>query len=163
MTEETAPDFTEDGRLLFAGPCEFIFGAAKPGDLPTLGPPEIAFAGRSNVGKSSLLNALTNRKTLARVSNTPGAHAATELLRARRRYARTGATAPRRHARLRLRCGRSDQGRRMVVADPRLFARARAARARLRADRRAARRQGKAWTRRCSASSTAAPCPIRSF
>ncbi|MGA8171980.1 MAG: ribosome biogenesis GTP-binding protein YihA/YsxC [Methylocystis sp.] len=72
MTEETAPDFTEDGRLLFAGPCEFIFGAAKPGDLPTLGPPEIAFAGRSNVGKSSLLNALTNRKTLARVSNTPG-------------------------------------------------------------------------------------------
>jgi GTP-binding protein len=65
-------DFLEDGRLLFAGSCEFIFASAKPSDLPPLGPPEIAFAGRSNVGKSSLLNALTNRKTLARVSHTPG-------------------------------------------------------------------------------------------
>ncbi len=65
-------DFLEDGRLLFAGPCEFIFASAKSSDLPPLGPPEIAFAGRSNVGKSSLLNALTNRKTLARVSHTPG-------------------------------------------------------------------------------------------
>lgn len=70
MTDE--PDFLEDGRILFAGPCEFIFASAKSGDLPPLGPPEIAFAGRSNVGKSSLLNALTNRKTLARVSHTPG-------------------------------------------------------------------------------------------
>ena len=68
----TDPDFTEPGRLLFAGPCDFIFASAKSDDLPPLGPPEIAFAGRSNVGKSSLLNALTNRKTLARVSNTPG-------------------------------------------------------------------------------------------
>lgn len=67
-----APDFIEPGRVLFAGPCEFIFASAKPTDLPPLGPPEIAFAGRSNVGKSSLLNALTNRKTLARVSHTPG-------------------------------------------------------------------------------------------
>ena len=66
------PDFLEDGRLLFAGPCDFIFASAKASDLPPLGPPEIAFAGRSNVGKSSLLNALTNRKTLARVSHTPG-------------------------------------------------------------------------------------------
>ncbi len=70
MTDE--PDFLEDGRLLFAGPCEFIFASAKASDLPPLGPTEIAFAGRSNVGKSSLLNALTNRKTLARVSHTPG-------------------------------------------------------------------------------------------
>jgi len=68
----TEPDFLEDGRILFAGPCEFIFASAKANDLPPLGPPEIAFAGRSNVGKSSLLNALTNRKTLARVSHTPG-------------------------------------------------------------------------------------------
>ncbi|MCC3246821.1 ribosome biogenesis GTP-binding protein YihA/YsxC [Methylocystis sp. WRRC1] len=68
----TEPDFLKDGRILIAGPCDFIFASAKPNDLPPLGPPEIAFAGRSNVGKSSLLNALTNRKTLARVSHTPG-------------------------------------------------------------------------------------------
>ncbi|MBI5013370.1 MAG: YihA family ribosome biogenesis GTP-binding protein, partial [Methylocystis sp.] len=72
MHEAAETDFTEPGRLLFAGPCDFIFASAKASDLPVIGPPEIAFAGRSNVGKSSLLNALTNRKTLARVSNTPG-------------------------------------------------------------------------------------------
>ncbi len=66
------PDFTEAGRLLFAGECEFMFGGAKVGDLPPGNLPEIAFAGRSNVGKSSLLNALTFRKSLARVSRTPG-------------------------------------------------------------------------------------------
>jgi GTP-binding protein len=68
----TDPDFTESGRLLFAGSCEFIFASARSDDLPSVGPPEIAFAGRSNVGKSSLLNALTNRNALARVSHTPG-------------------------------------------------------------------------------------------
>ena len=62
----------EAGRKLFAGPCDFFFAAAKSDGLPPLGPPEIAFAGRSNVGKSSLVNALTGRLSLARTSNTPG-------------------------------------------------------------------------------------------
>lgn len=72
MTDAEAPDFVEAGRLLFAAECEFIWAAARADNLPPAGPSEIAFAGRSNVGKSSLLNALTNRKTLARTSNTPG-------------------------------------------------------------------------------------------
>jgi GTP-binding protein len=67
-----APDWTEAGRKLFAGPCEFVHAAARPDGLPPVGAPEIAFAGRSNVGKSSLINALTGRSTLARTSRTPG-------------------------------------------------------------------------------------------
>jgi GTP-binding protein len=62
----------EAGRLLFSRECTFLRGVAKLSDLPEPKLPEIAFAGRSNVGKSSLLNALTNRKSLARTSNTPG-------------------------------------------------------------------------------------------
>jgi GTP-binding protein len=62
----------ESARVLFAGPCDFFFGAADPANLPDVGPPEIAFAGRSNVGKSSLINALTGRNALARTSHTPG-------------------------------------------------------------------------------------------
>ncbi|MFS3136448.1 ribosome biogenesis GTP-binding protein YihA/YsxC [Gluconacetobacter sacchari] len=62
----------EAGRLLFAGPCNFFFGAQKLDQLPVPAAPEIAFAGRSNVGKSSLINALTGRKALARASSEPG-------------------------------------------------------------------------------------------
>lgn len=62
----------EIGRRLFAGPAEFYWAGAKIDGLPPMVGMEIAFAGRSNVGKSSLVNALTGRNTLARTSNTPG-------------------------------------------------------------------------------------------
>ena len=65
-------DFSERARKLFAGPIQFLKSAPSLQFLPDPDFPEIAFAGRSNVGKSSLLNALTNRKALARTSNTPG-------------------------------------------------------------------------------------------
>ncbi len=71
-TPEPTDSEIEAGRLLFAKECRFMLGAVSLDDLPDSGLPEIAFAGRSNVGKSSLINALTNRKTLARTSNTPG-------------------------------------------------------------------------------------------
>jgi GTP-binding protein len=69
---EAEPDIAERARKLFAGPVEFLKSAPALQFLPDPAWPEIAFAGRSNVGKSSLLNALTNRKSLARTSNTPG-------------------------------------------------------------------------------------------
>lgn len=59
-------------RRLFASRCDFVWGTGDIESLPPQGLPEIAFVGRSNSGKSSLINALTNRKTLARVSHTPG-------------------------------------------------------------------------------------------
>ncbi len=62
----------EAGRLLFAGPIEFELGVANLSQLPDASLPEVAFAGRSNVGKSSLINALTGRNKLARASTEPG-------------------------------------------------------------------------------------------
>jgi GTP-binding protein len=70
--KDNLEDFGEAGRKLFAAECGFVRGVTELADLPEPGLHEIAFAGRSNVGKSSLLNALTNRKALARTSNTPG-------------------------------------------------------------------------------------------
>jgi len=67
--EETA---REAGRLMFAGPVDFVKGVVAMEGLPPADRLEVCFAGRSNVGKSSLINALTGRKSLARASNTPG-------------------------------------------------------------------------------------------
>jgi len=69
---EIDADEVEAGRLLFAKECRFVAGAGNPAALPAETLPEIAFIGRSNVGKSSLVNALTGRRMLARTSNTPG-------------------------------------------------------------------------------------------
>ncbi len=71
-TDKQQAALIEQGRLLFAKECQFVAGAATWDRLPDLPLNEVAFAGRSNVGKSSLINALTNRNTLARTSNTPG-------------------------------------------------------------------------------------------
>lgn len=72
MSEEFSTTELESARVLFAGPCDFMLSVAALKQLPESALPEIAFAGRSNVGKSSLVNALTNRKTLAKTSGTPG-------------------------------------------------------------------------------------------
>ncbi|SKB80322.1 ribosome biogenesis GTP-binding protein YihA/YsxC [Sphingopyxis flava] len=72
MDESAATDRPERARKLFAGPITFLKSAPALQHLPQPSVPEIAFAGRSNVGKSSLLNALTNRNGLARTSVTPG-------------------------------------------------------------------------------------------
>jgi GTP-binding protein len=76
MDTNASPDFTAadlaKGEALFKGPCTFVKGVASVDGLPKDGRAEVAFAGRSNVGKSSLINALTGRTSLARVSVTPG-------------------------------------------------------------------------------------------
>ncbi len=71
-TDDAAAAEAEAARRLFAAECRFVAGAARLAQLPEPGLPEIAFAGRSNVGKSSLINALTGRRQLAIVSVTPG-------------------------------------------------------------------------------------------
>ncbi|MFL6689336.1 MAG: ribosome biogenesis GTP-binding protein YihA/YsxC [Alphaproteobacteria bacterium] len=73
----------EFARKLFSGACEFMAGAAELAALPEFALPEMAFVGRSNVGKSSLINALTNRTKLARVSHTPGRTRQINLFRLR--------------------------------------------------------------------------------
>jgi GTP-binding protein len=72
LAAEEDPERIEAGRKLFAGPVEFLKGVVDIDGLPPGDRLEVCFAGRSNVGKSSLINALTGRKALARASNTPG-------------------------------------------------------------------------------------------
>jgi GTP-binding protein len=74
-SDQTTPfgdDELESARKLFEGPWEFVWASTRIDDLPPMVGQEIAFAGRSNVGKSSLINALTRRNALARTSHTPG-------------------------------------------------------------------------------------------
>jgi GTP-binding protein len=72
MTASTDAELIEQGRKLFAGDWQFFWASPSVDTLPPMAGLEVAFAGRSNVGKSSLINALTGRNALARTSHTPG-------------------------------------------------------------------------------------------
>src|SRR6058998_201025 len=72
MTTDIESELVEQGRKLFAGDWRFVWASPSVETLPPMAGLEIAFAGRSNVGKSSLINALTGRRALARISHTPG-------------------------------------------------------------------------------------------
>ena len=71
-TPEYQEDSLKEAEAFFKQPCTFVLGVAKLEQLPLSDLPEVAFAGRSNVGKSSIINALTGQKSLAKTSNTPG-------------------------------------------------------------------------------------------
>ena len=86
MRNDRDEELADRAHKLFAGPIEFLKSAPELKFLPDPKVPEIAFAGRSNVGKSSLLNALTYRKSLARTSNTRGGRKSSISSMSARRY-----------------------------------------------------------------------------
>ena len=142
MGSTQTTDFTKAdiarGKALFKEPCTFVKGVVSIDDLPKDGRPEIAFAGRSNVGKSSLINAVTGRTSLARVSVTPGRTRELNFFT----LGKDRRTLPGRHAGLRLCAGVEGGGKGLDAADPRLSQGTPRAEARVPADRRAARHQG---------------------
>ncbi|MHC2707677.1 ribosome biogenesis GTPase A [Bradyrhizobium diazoefficiens] len=113
MTDDKDAKLIEAGRKLFARDWQFIWASPSIQTLPPMDGLEIAFAGRSNVGKSSLINALTGRNALARTSHTPGRTQELIFFEVPRKER----PAPRRHARLWLRQGTEEPGRVLDRAD----------------------------------------------